>query len=106
MAKITAEFDTNSKELSVSVDGKAVDNIYAFTVDKCYDDDGFCCSLMTLVKDEQNDTRTVTRMVASQSRDLPAIASQAVASVEYPGFVQVVTAGQHSINIPSLFGVE
>lgn len=105
MAKIIAEFDTNSKELTVSVDGTAVDNIYALSVDKCYDDEGFCCSLMTLVKDEANDTRTVTRMVASESRDLPAVANQAVASVKHPGFVEVVQAGSN-INIPTLWGVE
>lgn len=88
MAKISCEFDTKEKTLAVTIDGKAVDNVYGVNLAKGYSDEsGFYCDVMTLSEDKENDIRTMTRLMASESKD--AKEQVATASQQFAGFVEV-----------------
>ncbi len=69
MAKINLEFDTETKDLSVKIDGVDVPNVisvelYPGSLDG-YDVDEYRCSITTQMMDEEKDINTFTRMSAS-----------------------------------------
>ncbi len=90
MAKVNIEFDTISKEISVSVGGKAVAGVCGINFYSSYDDkDEFRCQIMTQAEDEENDMKSYTSLVASEAaaaKDLPAS--------EHEGFSLLSSAGQ------------
>jgi len=66
MAKIIAEFDTQEKTLVVRMDGQVVDNVVGARFETSYgDEDDYCCSVTTLDRNEDEDMRTYTQVLAS-----------------------------------------
>lgn len=54
MAKINIEFDTSTKEMTVSMDGKALPNVMSVGIYKGYGgEEDYSCSIMT--KEDYND---------------------------------------------------
>lgn len=92
MAKITCEFDTQSKDLTVAIDGKAVDNVIGVNFyPRGYDGDGddYSCAVTTKEHNEDEDIKTYTNLIASetaQAKDMVQKA-QASESEQFPGFV-------------------
>lgn len=70
MAKIVATFDTVSKEFNVTKDGAIVANVEYAAFGRSYDEKKFGCSIEVMEKDEENDMRQMTRMVASENGEL------------------------------------
>lgn len=91
MAKISVEFDTTSKVMSCSIDGKAVKDVTGISVYQSYDDtDLFRCSIVTMTKDEDADIDIYTNLVASESAaGDAAVKNGSPMSTEHPSFVQV-----------------
>lgn len=80
MSKVTVEFDTLEKTVSVSINGKPVPDVSSVEFYRSYDrDDEFRCGIMTVSKDEENDMRVVTHLVAHEEESI------SMAS-ELPGF--------------------
>lgn len=74
MAKVNVEFDTKSKELTVSMDGTAIPNVMGVSVNKSYYSEGedkeeYGCSILTLDKKKDDGYQTYTQIVASESAD-------------------------------------
>ena len=100
MSKINVEFDTKEKTLAVKIDGKPVPNIIGVNLSKSYysdDEDEFSCSLVTMTKDEANDIRTYTQVMATESKE--AKIHDTLPSADFPGMLesrgkQQVAAGQ------------
>jgi len=70
MSKISVEFDTKTKAMSVKLDGKAVPDVVGVNLSKSYysdDEDAFQCSVTQRQKDEDNDIQTWTQLVAADS---------------------------------------
>lgn len=66
MAKINIEFDTVEKTMVCTKDGETVANVVGAYLGCMYDDpDEYCCEVTTMVKDDANDMRVMTRLVAS-----------------------------------------
>ncbi len=85
--KISIEFDTNDKTLTVMADGKAISDVAYVSCSKSYyDESGFTCSVETMTKDEANDAMVCTRLCASESTE--AKTNQAATeSKTLPGFM-------------------
>lgn len=68
MAKISVNFDTVDKTIKVSLDGKPVENVQCVRFDASYmeDEDEFNCCITTMTKDETNDMRSYTQLMASE----------------------------------------
>lgn len=67
MAKILAEFDTKTKELTASIDGVKVENVICIDIHPSWDDDTtFRCCLTTGVEDKEMGIRTMTHMQAAE----------------------------------------
>lgn len=82
MAKVNVEFDTVSKALAVTMDGKPMDNVVGVNLYRSYDDDDeYSCSVQMLNQDEVADTRTMTCVYASEGKR----PEHAVASDKFPG---------------------
>jgi hypothetical protein len=105
MAKITVEFDTNSKEMEVAIDGTAVENVTYVSIRPSWnDDDEYCCEVSTRVKDEEHDFSTMTTLCASES--IGSKVEGAVASTRFEGFVER-SAPEHtqlSKDVAAFFG--
>lgn len=75
MAKVNVEFDTKTKELEVTFNGKKIDNVYSVNLYKDYYSDAsenpFGMSLMTLDSSKQDDEgyRSMQQIVAKESKD-------------------------------------
>ena len=66
MAKINVEFDTVEKTMSVSMDGKSVNDISeVFFIKSWNNDDEWTCSLGTMQENEGDDLKVYTRLIAS-----------------------------------------
>lgn len=90
MAKITAEFDTVAKTLSVSMDGSPIKDVVSarFGLDYYGDDeDRFRCEVTTLAEDEDTDVKTMTNLIASASHDGRLLVAAGEAEA-LPGFVR------------------
>lgn len=92
MAKISIEFDTKTKELTASIDGKSVANVVSVQMYPSWDDDDeFRCILTTAAEDESTEIKTVTQLVASetlQGKELIAAKAGAAESEHFPGFIE------------------
>jgi hypothetical protein len=80
MSKVNIEFDTVSKELSVSIDGQEVANVYELMIYR------YCCDeasidIYTSKKDKYSDVREMTRISASKNTD-------GATPSKYPGFFE------------------
>jgi hypothetical protein len=68
MAKVIAEFDTVDKTLSVSINGKAVADVYEVNFCRGYADDDeavpYRCGVMTLTQDADEGITTMNRVMA------------------------------------------
>lgn len=95
MAKITIDFDTETKGLNVAIDGASVENVrcidicpkhspYDYGYDKDDDEDEYCVHIETVMKDEATDIYHHHRMVASDVLDEHGFAP----SEKFPGFVE------------------
>lgn len=74
MSKVNVEFDTLDKTLSLTVDGKAVQDVAYVSMGKSWgsysrgeEANAFTCCFETQVKDEENDMNTCVRVCASES---------------------------------------
>lgn len=86
MSKINVEFDTKEKTMEVSIDGKAVPNCVSANFSKGYymdDEDEFSCNVVTMERDEPNDMRKYTQVMASESEG-----ASGTRSVKFPGFLE------------------
>ena len=79
MATISISFDTEDKDIEVSIDGKKLDDVtgvqiyrpYVYSTYEANDkdaDDVYCCEITTLSQDEESGIKTLTRVVASESK--------------------------------------
>lgn len=106
MAKMTMSFDTISKALEVSIDGKKVENCVSLSVYPSWkEEDEFRCCVLTRTKDEASDMETMTQICASEAKK----DSLDYQASEFEGFVQakVVKADDNiKQSIASLFGVK
>lgn len=97
MAEVLVKFDTVTKALAVTIDGKTVDDVcaasfsqqghYDYQSDRyVYDENEYGCYISTCMEDEESDIKTYMSMTASA---LPqrATAGKAEASEQFPGFV-------------------
>lgn len=76
MAKISAEFDTQTKELTITMDGKTIDNVQSVCLSKAgsyYEDNSdkkeFGMSIMTLSKNKDEKYDNYNQIVASESKE-------------------------------------
>lgn len=68
MAKVNVEFDTVEKTISVSINGQSIDDASEVVFHKDYEDE-WCCSVLTMSHDEENDLRSYTRLSANEKGD-------------------------------------
>ena len=97
MAEILVKFNTTTKTLTASIDGKELENVYAVSGYLCmpgYEDDDndedeydFC--ITTCSKDEESGIHTHTRISAAELPSGKSIASQkdSFSVPELPGFI-------------------
>jgi hypothetical protein len=87
MAKINVEFDTVSKEMSVTMDGKPVEDIMNVSFSKYSDGECSCC-LTTVNRNDTDGYSTYTNITAKDS----ALARESSVTKQYkdsPDMVQV-----------------
>lgn len=95
MGKINVSFDTATKAMEVSIDGKSVGDVAEVSLFKTYEDgDGdnpeYGCSILTVGKDESSGVRVYTRLCASESQQGKDAVERGVATKSpLPGFVSV-----------------
>jgi hypothetical protein len=95
MAKLNIEFDTSTKELSVSFDGKKLDNVYSVSLSKAYgygedEENKFGCSLMTMDEYKDDGYRHMTHLVAKNSSEAEKLIREgAVSHPDFPDFVHL-----------------
>lgn len=92
MAKMVVEFDTETKKMSASIDGKPVDNVKAAEVYPSWDkDDEFRCVFVTRATDEKTGITEVRQLLASETPRAKAAvkAGEGVPSAEFPNFVEL-----------------
>ncbi len=113
MAKITAEFDTSDKSLTVAVDGKPVADVTDVYFMKKYgfdeedDGDDFQACVTTSSEDEATGIRMMTRLCASESIDgKETVARKGPCDSPLPGFVVAGSQNSLSRDIASYFGVK
>jgi hypothetical protein len=70
MATILTSFDTVTKELSVTMDGKAVADVTEVFIGRGYGEGGYGCQVTTKTKDEKQDLVTYTHTVAKAEADI------------------------------------
>lgn len=102
MAKMSFEFDTETKQMSASIDGKAVPNVAVVQAYPSYSDEGdeYTCSFMTRYKDETTGI-TETRHICASAAPL------AVESEEFPGFYELRDGAEtkFELDVADCFGV-
>ena len=78
MAKISIEFDTNEKSLSVTMDGEKLDNVEEVSICNAgYDRDGdgdeddkdYHFQIFMLEGDDEHDLRRISKIVAGESKE-------------------------------------
>jgi len=110
MAKMTVEFDTDTKKMTASIDGKAVEHVRAAEVYPSWDkDDEFRCVFVTRATDEKTNITEIRQLVAAETNRAKAAVKDGsgVASAEYPGFVELKTdpdADKLTKSIAAMFG--
>ena len=86
MSIVTATFDTVSKEMSLTMDGVAVDNATYVCMGKRYDSDEHFLSVTTEVEDEENKIRRYSNVTAAdlggQGDDIPGLPGFKVSPVD------------------------
>ena len=92
MAKVNVEFDTKTKELSVSLDGKSVPNVNGISLSKSYysDEEEFSMCLMTLdrTKSESDGYSSMTQICAKQAKEAKEMLQQGAGTYEpHPDFL-------------------
>lgn len=103
MAKMTVEFDTETKTFSAAVDGVAVPNAVGAEIYQTYDNE-FRCAFMARSKDEGTGITEMRHLFASIDPRGKADAS-AEASPDFPGFVTVTDdLSPVQAGIAALFG--
>lgn len=110
MATVSVSFDTVTKALSVTVDGKAIADVDSVNIYKRYsyddeDDKGFMCSVETRSEDKGEGTMTFTRLCASESVEAKRLADLPVPS-DIPGFVLTEAKGKAQSDIHEFFNRE
>ena len=91
MAKVTCEFDTVSKEMSVAVDGKKMKNVMCFS---CYQD-MMCIDMAS--EDEDSGMRHYERITASESDEAKSCEDSVASDIE--NYVKIPTKSQLSEDI-------
>ena len=102
--EIVSKFNTVTKALTVTVDGKTVDNVSGYEAYRDYsDDDSFTCCLTTRVNDENNKCTNLTRLCASESLEAKANKAIAFESKDLPGFMIVPSLTKTQVDIAKCF---
>lgn len=102
MAKVAVSFDTNDKTLSVTIDGKAVADVYGVDIYRCFDTDSeYRCSIMSETKDPVHDMYTQTRLYASKSTEAKLLSATASESKEHAEFIVVKDKTQFEKDVAS-----
>lgn len=92
MAKINIEFDTVSKDMSATIDGKTLDNVHGASFYNYGMGDDFSCEICTCQRDEENGMSTHTRVIASESIDGKKL-NDFLVNEDIPGFKIIQTEG-------------
>ncbi len=111
MAEVIVHFDTVSKELKVTVDGAAVEDVSGVRINKRFylesdgsdDAEQYCCCIDTVSKDEEHDLRTFTSLVASDSAAGKEAARRGEVASEVPGFVTAASRSKVEEDIADFF---
>jgi hypothetical protein len=74
MAEIHAKYDTKTKNLAVSCDGKAMADVHSLRIGRAYADGGYSddkydLDMATLTKDPEHKTTHITHLSASEKPD-------------------------------------
>lgn len=119
MAEIIAKFDTLSKSLNVTMDGKELENIDSVSISKAYfdrdgdgdeDDADYYLTVCQVEPKKEEGHTVVTRIVASQSPE--GESSSSPECPELPGYKKVVSTQANrrvspvSRHIADYFGVK
>lgn len=109
MAKMTVEFDTDTKKMTAAIDGKAVENVRAAEVYPSWDkDDEFRCVFVTRATDEGSGITEIRQLMASESKSAKAAvaAGTGVPSADFSGFVEVrdTSESKAHLDIAAAFG--
>lgn len=105
MAKITVEFDTKEKTLSVAVDGGAVADVAEVYLSRGYrDGDDYGCALTTVTRDEAEGTVRMTRLVAAEGGEGKSLRASAAGSKSLPGFLEVPPLSKAQSDVAAFFG--
>lgn len=103
MAKITVEFDTGDKTLSVLMDGTAVANVEEVYVSRRYSDKGYSCHFTTVREDKDNGYMEMTRVMAAESAEGQQARHQAVPVKDHPEFIMVPAKTKAQSDIEKFF---
>lgn len=89
MSKINVEFDTSTKEMVVTIDGKAVENIYSVSAYRdSYDGESKSCICLCTTEKSGEGYRTQTQISAKDTSMGRELLSKGAGSVkEYPDLV-------------------
>jgi len=90
MAKMSVEFDTESKVFAATIDGKKVPDVMMVEIRPSWEDEGkYSCAFMTRSTDEKTGIHEMRHIYASQTPAAKAavVAGEAKESAEFPGFV-------------------
>jgi hypothetical protein len=87
VAQIAIAFDTATKKMVVTIDGKAVENVTEAQVYPSWDDpEEYRCMVMTRSADKDSGITTMTMLMAEETK-----AGKSGQASAFPGFTQVVT---------------
>lgn len=101
MAKITLEYDTNTKEMALAIDGTPVENVSSLSIYQSYsDEDEFCLNITTVSKDEDHDLRTYTQLMASETAAAREGLQRGTAcvSTDFPDFVVARSTAENRVH--------
>jgi hypothetical protein len=90
MAKVNIEFDTSTKEMTVSMDGKALPNVMSVGIYKGYGMDGgddYSCSIMTKEDYTDDGYQSYQQIVARNSGMAKKMIEEGATSFSNPDFV-------------------
>lgn len=109
MAKMTVEFDTETKTFTAAVDGRAVPDVRYAEVRPSWDkDDEYRCSFVTSSKDESTGISEIRQLCASGTGPAKAALASGAgrASEDFPGFVEVPSPAENQAvrAVAALFG--
>jgi hypothetical protein len=67
MAEVIITFDTKTKAMTATMDGEQIPDVCGIYMSCCYEGEKMRCEIMQCAEDEENDTRTYTRICASEN---------------------------------------